>query len=434
MFCDEADIKTTGGNGGNGLISFRRERCIARGGPDGGDGGRGGDVIFAVNTNLNTLSGFHTKKHFHAKNGGDGERQRRHGKNGSDLVLEVPIGTVVSYIDCNGSTPNNNGNPSVDFYYRDQRVTLASGGKGGFGNAHFASSTRQAPRFAELGEEGEKYQLHLELKLVADVGIIGYPSVGKSTLISRISAARPKIAAYPFTTLVPNLGVVRGKGYEFVACDVPGLIEGASHGKGLGDKFLRHIERCRILVHLLDVTSPDVAKQARQLNKELKLFSATMVKKPQLYALNKIDTLSAAESKKLTSALEKKLKVKIIPISAVSGKGIEVLLRCLAGLLQKYPRPPVPAAPDPACKIIRPHAHPSTHDFKITKEHGGWRIHGKRIEQIAAMTDWNNEEAVSRVYNILTRINALRKLEAAGANPGDQIFIGKNRIPYHPPD
>ena len=426
MFCDEADIEIEGGDGGNGMVSFRRERAIARGGPDGGDGGKGGDLILKADPNLNTLSTCHSRKHFQAEDGGAGNSKKQHGKNGQDLILTVPVGTVV--IDAKTKEL------LTDLQYPNEEVILLHGGRGGFGNAHFATSTRQAPRFAEKGEKGERIQIHLELKLVADVGIIGFPNAGKSTLISHISAARPKIAAYPFTTIIPNLGVVRGNDYEFVACDIPGLIEGACRGKGLGDKFLRHIERCRLLAHMLDATTENVLKQAKQLNKELKLFNPDLATKPQLYILNKIDVISAADQAKLLKKLEKSLKTQVIPISAVSGEGLDTLLGKLARLLQQYPRPLPPEAPDKERKIIRPHHHADTRQYKIAKEKGGWRVTGKRIEQIVAMTHLENEEAVARVYDVLDRVRVLAKLAAAGAKPGDSILIGKNKLEYYPPD
>ncbi|MBU0727893.1 GTPase ObgE, partial [Patescibacteria group bacterium] len=278
-FADEAEIKVKAGNGGNGSSSFRREKFVAKGGPDGGNGGDGGSIVFEGDVNLNTLVNFVSKRHFKAEKGEQGLGQNRYGKHGEDLVLKVPVGTLVY----------TNGKLIVDITKDGQQFVVARGGLGGKGNANFKSSTRQAPDFAELGEPGEEKELKLELKLIADVALIGYPSVGKSTLISRISNARPKIADYPFTTLIPNLGVVKVDKTDFVVADIPGLIEGAHEGKGLGIEFLKHIERTKVLVHLLDITHEELRDEYNKLNEELKLFSEKLSKKPQLLVVNKVD-------------------------------------------------------------------------------------------------------------------------------------------------
>ena len=276
MFLDEAEITVHGGNGGNGLVSWRKEKFISRGGPWGGDGGDGGNVIFRADSNTDTLSTFAQVKVFRAKNGGIGGKCDKHGKNGEDLVLKVPPGTVIYH----------DGSAVADLTNHGDEEIIAKGGRGGYGNAHFTSSVRQAPDFAERGEAGEEKSLNLELKLVADVGIIGYPSVGKSTLISVISASRPKIGDYPFTTITPNLGVVQVHDRRFVACDVPGLIDGASEGKGLGDTFLRHIERCAVLVHILDVNREDVVSDYKAIRSELTNYSPTLSEKKEVVILN----------------------------------------------------------------------------------------------------------------------------------------------------
>src|SRR3989344_1493775 len=287
MFLDEATIAVHGGNGGRGCVSWRREKFEPMGGPDGGTGGKGGNVIIMADENTDTLSDFASRKKFEALKGRFGSGSNRNGKAGEDMVLLVPPGTLVYEISEKGDR-----HLIADLAEHGDQITVAGGGRGGFGNAHFKSSTRQSPDFAELGEPGEKKMIKLELKLVADIGIIGYPSVGKSTLISVVSSARPKIADYPFTTLIPNLGVVNVADRSFIICDVPGLIEGASEGKGLGHEFLNHIERCGILLHVLDVSRGDadqLIKDYKAIRKELESHSPTLAKKRELVILNKID-------------------------------------------------------------------------------------------------------------------------------------------------
>ncbi|MFH0838302.1 MAG: GTPase ObgE, partial [Patescibacteria group bacterium] len=314
-FADEAEIKVKAGNGGNGSSSFRREKFIPRGGPDGGNGGDGGSVILQADENLNTLVNFVSKKHFKARHGQMGLGNNKYGAAGEDLVLKVPVGTIVFDAET--------GSQLADLIDIGEQVIVARGGLGGKGNANFKSSTRQAPDFAELGEPGEEKTLKLELKLIADVAIIGYPSVGKSTLISRISNARPKIADYPFTTLVPNLGVVKVDQTDFVVADIPGLIEGAHEGKGLGIAFLKHIERAEILVHLLDMTRENLTDDFKKLNLELASYSKVLAKKKQIVVFNKTD---ATISEIVGQVAVDFKKYDPLFISCVTGEGMNAFL------------------------------------------------------------------------------------------------------------
>lgn len=320
MFWDEAIIKISGGKGGDGKVSFRHERGVPRGGPDGGDGGDGGSCYFEVDSNLNTLNNFNRSKNFRAEDGKPGEKKRKHGKNGQDLILKVPQGTVVYIIG-----KNTRERKVADLDKNKQTYLIARGGRGGWGNVHFATAIHQAPTMARLGQPGEERKIHLVLKLIADVGIFGIPNSGKSTLLARISAAKPKIANYPFTTLVPNLGVAKVAGKEIVFCDIPGLIEGSHAGRGLGDKFLRHIERCRILIHLLDATSSGPAKDFEKINSELKKYSPILASKKQIIALNKIDAVDKKTIQKIIQKFRAQ-KIKLWPISAFTGEGIKELL------------------------------------------------------------------------------------------------------------
>ncbi len=319
MFVDYAEIEVWGGKGGNGCVSFRREKYLPKGGPNGGDGGKGGDLILKVDPDLSTLLDFHYKRIYKAGNGRHGEGKDRTGEDGKDLVVKVPPGTVVK--------DKESGEVLGDLVSSENLFIAAKGGRGGKGNAHFKSSTNQAPRFAQSGEKGETRKIILELKLLADVGIVGPPNAGKSTLLARVSDARPKIAPYPFTTLKPNLGVVRLKsGKSFVLADIPGLIEGAHKGKGLGLDFLRHIQRTKLLLFLLDVTMPDIPIEYNKLRQELKLYDLSLLEKPAILALNKIDLLTEKEKKRLKANLD----IPSVKISALTGVGIKELLNIIS--------------------------------------------------------------------------------------------------------
>ncbi len=329
MFVDEVDIRVSAGDGGRGCVSFRREKFVPRGGPDGGDGGNGGSVFLLASSHLNTLVNFRFHPEFNARRGGHGQGSNRHGRNGEDLDLEVPVGTVAYRMAADGTA----GEQVADLTEEGQRVLIAQGGHGGRGNSQFATSTNRAPRRADPGYPGEAWALRLQLKLLADVGLVGYPNAGKSTLISRISAAKPKIADYPFTTLTPHLGVVRlDADRSFVVADVPGLVEGAHRGHGLGHRFLRHIERTKILVYMVDVSSASGREPADDLavvRRELELFRAELLERRQLVAATKIDAIDDPERLERLRAKADEWRLPMFPISAVTGQGVQALLEAL---------------------------------------------------------------------------------------------------------
>ncbi len=432
MFCDELKIKVIAGKGGDGMVSFRREKFIANGGPDGGDAGRGGDIVIKVNRNLNTLGHIANIKTFKGNNGGNGARKNMHGKNGENLIIEVPKGTIIFKQD--------KSEVIADLSKESDSVIIAKGGKGGLGNARFVSSTHQAPRFAEHGEPGEDKEILLELKLVADVGIIGLPSAGKSTLISVISNARPKIAAYHFTTLVPNLGVVDMVKFggspndSFVVADIPGLIEGASQGKGLGHQFLRHISRTKLLVHLIDSSQAKIKEDFRIINKELKEFDKELAKKEQIIGLNKIDMVDTTKIEELEKILNKIAKKShIFGISALTKQGLKPLLFEIVKSLIKIKKAKPKLKKEKVIPILRPHLDKSK--FMIEKiiekdEHRIFRITGKRIEQLIVMTDIKNPEGLERIYHYLDKLGIKRAIEKKGAKFGDFIKIMDRKIPY----
>jgi len=417
-------------------MSFLRAKFLPKGGPNGGDGGHGGSVILKANENINTLIELHTKKTFSAENGETGSSNEKNGKDGGDIVLEVPVGTVVR--------DHETQEILYDFSFHEEEYTAALGGIGGYGNEHFKSAIRQTPRFAELGEPGEKRILDLELKLVADVGIIGLPSAGKSTLISAISAARPKCAPYPFTTLIPNLGVVRlSPTRSFVACDVPGLIEGAHEGKGLGHEFLRHISRSRIVVHLVDISQENPAEDYAIIRKELESYSPELGKKFEIIAFSKADTLQNDEE------LEKMVKdiflnahphlrgLPILFISAITQKNIPALLELLwkhiAEEKQKERDELGKMETNPERVVFRPHLEEvNPKRWTITPEGKGYRISGKRIEQITVMTDIKVLDAMMRLRDIFQKIGIERELLRLGAIRGTPLYIGEQEIPFEP--
>jgi GTPase len=326
-FLDEAKVSIRSGDGGNGCVSFRREKFIEFGGPNGGDGGRGGDVVAEAVEGLNTLIDYRYQQHFFARNGGAGMGKDRHGANGADAVLKVPVGTQIYEED--GETL------IADLTGPGQRAVLLRGGNGGFGNAHFKSSTNRAPRRANPGQPGEEQTIRLRLKLIADAGIIGLPNAGKSTFLAAVSAARPKIADYPFTTLAPQLGVVATDTREFVLADIPGLIEGAHAGTGLGDRFLGHVERCRVLLHLVDGTGPHAGEAYKTVRGELSAYGHGLAEKPEIVALNKADAMTAAEIKKQAGRLQRAAKNPVLVVSAVSGQGVADVLRTLLRVIEQ---------------------------------------------------------------------------------------------------
>jgi GTP-binding protein len=380
MLIDEAMIYVKAGDGGNGVVAFRREAHVPRGGPSGGNGGKGGDVYVVADHQVNTLLFFHKQVHFRAPSGDHGRGKNQTGAQGADLSIGVPIGTMVFDADTHQL--------HADLTEPGQRVLVSAGGRGGRGNWVFRSPTNQAPRIAENGEPGEERRLRLELKMVADVGIIGVPNAGKSTLLSRVSAARPKIADYPFTTLEPSLGVAIVDDRDIVLADIPGLIEGAHTGVGLGHAFLRHVERTRVLIHLLNGISPDPLGDYEVINQELELFNPELMDKPQIVVLNKMDLPDVqALWPKLARALKQHGVAEPLAISAVTGEGVEALLRRAASTLIELPPGPVIAAPE--VTVVTPEDDMS---FTIEREQdGAWRVRGRRIERIVSMTRWELE-------------------------------------------
>jgi GTPase len=410
MFLDEVKIHVKAGDGGAGLVAFRREKYVPLGGPAGGDGGKGGDIVLVVNPRLNTLSRFQRQLHYKAERGQHGGSSNRTGASGADLLIEVPPGTVARDAETDELL--------ADLTQPTQRVIVARGGRGGRGNSRFKSSTNQAPRLAEKGEPGAERWLKLELKLIADVGIIGVPNAGKSTLLSVVSSARPKIAAYPFTTLTPNLGVATVGDREIVLADIPGLVEGAHAGIGLGHSFLRHIQRTRLLVHLLDGAGEDPVGDFVQINTELALYDRALAEKPQIVALNKIDLPQAQTRWERVRAAVDGRGLPVMVISAATQQGIHDLMNAVAALLAELPElPPAEEVP-----VFRP--DDDQEDFEIVREGSAFRVKGKRIERAAAMTYWEYEEAVSRFQRILGALGITDGLRDAGVTPGDMVLIG----------
>jgi GTP-binding protein len=416
-FFDEATIHVLAGKGGNGCVSFRREKYVPFGGPNGGNGGAGGDVYLVANRHLNTLIRFQRQQHFRAQAGAHGQGKDMQGKRGEDLFVPVPPGTVVR--------DAKTGELLADLVEDGQQVLAANGGRGGRGNAAFASPTNQAPRVAEKGEPGESRALRIEMKLIADVGIIGAPNAGKSTLLAAVSAARPKIADYPFTTLSPNLGVATVDYRSLVLADIPGLIEGAHAGAGLGVKFLRHIERTRVLIHLLDGASPDPLQDYEDINAELALFSRDLASKSQVVALNKMDLTQAQEIWPTVEAAMRERDRPVFAISAVTGQGTRELLRAVQEILETTPVERVSAA---EATVFRPAEEEDA--FEVIREGDHFRVRGRRVQRAAAMTDWNSQEAVARFQRILKAIGILESLEQAGVQPGDTVFVGDYELEW----
>lgn len=434
MFCDELKIKVVAGNGGNGCSSFRREKFVPKGGPDGGDGGNGGDVIIRVNKNLSTLGHLAHSKTYKANNGIMGKGKKMHGKNAEDLVVEVPAGTIIFNEDKSEQL--------ADLAKEGDQTCVVKGGKGGMGNARFTSSIHQAPRFAETGEPGEEINIIMELKLVADIGIIGLPSAGKSTLISVISNAKPKIAAYHFTTLSPNLGVVSlsqfgGKSNEnFVVADIPGLIEGASEGKGLGTQFLKHISRTKLHIHLLDGTEEDLSKNYKTVINELKKFDKKLATKEEIIVINKIDMLSEKEIVKKIKQLKKIVKEKeIYTISGITREGLKPMILNVLKMLQEHKVKESKAVKKATEKppTLRPHLEKVKFVIDAIRkkdDHKVFEISGQRIDQLLIMTDVSNREGLERIYHFLEKMGIKKAIDKKGATFGDMIKINNKQIPY----
>ncbi len=419
-FIDTASVRVKAGDGGNGRVSFRHEKFVDRGGPDGGDGGKGGDIVFVASRNRNTLMDFRYHKELAAERGGDGSKTRKHGRNGADLQVSVPVGTVVYENDFE----------MVDLSEDGQSFVIAAGGRGGFGNAHFVSSVRQAPKFAEPGGEGEIKDLRLELKLIADVGLIGLPNAGKSTFLSVVSNARPEIADYPFTTLTPNLGVaeVVGAGSVLIA-DIPGLIEGAAEGKGLGDEFLRHVERTAVLLHLVDVSSNDIARDYQTIENEVKAYSVKLASRAKIVVLTKTDAslpeLVADAEKSLRGIVPK--KTPIIAISSQAHSGVKQLMytaietvhteRAKAAELEASTRQTVDDLPVLTFQSEEP--------WSVEKTPEGYKVLGHKIDKFAARTDFSNEESIARLRDIMRKMGISHKLARMGASAGTTVQFKK---------
>jgi GTP-binding protein len=417
MFIDEAIILVRSGKGGDGVVHFRREKYVPRGGPDGGDGGRGGDVVLEVIPTLNTLSTFRHTKKFIAQDGARGAGKNMTGRSAPDLVIPIPPGTVVYDAD--------KGDVLADLTNPHQQLVICKGGRGGRGNQHYATPSNQAPRMAERGEPSQERNLRLELKLIADIGIVGVPNAGKSTFLAAITRARPKIAPYPFTTLEPNLGVATlDEETTLVLADIPGLIEGAHQGAGLGHDFLRHIQRTRVLVHLLDGMAEDPVLDFAQINSELALFDPRLAEKPQVVVLNKID-LPDVQAR--WPKIERQLKRRghqPFAISAVVGTNVRQVLYRAAQLLVDTPPPAEPLA----LPVYRPESDPR--HFTIAPQEDGWRVSGEAIERAAAMTYWEEEPSVRRFQRILRALGIEEALRAAGVQSGDTVHIGEYELEW----
>jgi GTPase len=425
MFLDDVRISVRAGAGGDGASTMRREAHVPRGGPDGGDGGRGGSVYLRVDAGQTALHDFRYKHNFSAPPGGRGERAKRHGKSGDDLYLAVPPGTGVIDLAT--------GELIADLVGVGQEVMIARGGRGGLGNVHFATSTHQAPRHAQRGEPGEDREVRLELRLIADVGLVGLPNAGKSTLLAALTAARPKIASYPFTTLEPNLGVMdlgMDDGRRPTIADVPGLIEGASAGAGLGHAFLRHVERTRVLLHLVDGSSRDPAWDHAVIREELEAHDPALMAKPMLTVFNKIDLPEAAETWPAFESALRAAGLPVVAISAETGTGLDALRAAVGDML---PGVEELSEPDPAGVVV--HRIEAADDgFNIEREDDAFRIRGKRIERLVAQTNFDNEESAERFQRELVRSGLDPALRKAGIRPGNTVRVGTFELEWDPPE
>lgn len=427
LFFDEVTISVKGGDGGNGVIAFRREKYVPRGGPSGGSGGRGGDVSLVVDSHLNTLIGFQRRKQFEAERGAHGSGKDQNGHAGKDVTVRVPPGTIVRDLET--------GEMLGDLVVPGQQLVVAQGGRGGRGNAAFASSTNRAPRFSEKGDPGVQRRLRLELKLIADIGIIGEPNAGKSTFLASVSAARPKIADYPFTTLTPNLGVAELGDRSVVLADIPGLIDGAHEGAGLGDRFLRHIERTRLLIHLLDGSQKDPVGALDGVDSELEAFSERLAAKPQIVGFNKMDL---PQAQKQFPRVKRELSARgleVFPISGATGEGVRDILNRAVQRLDEI----VPAEPEPLAEMAVFRPAPDEEAFEISKEkvtvRGGkqmsiFRVRGTKVERVIARTTWEQDEGAARAHRVLQAMGVTEALRAAGIQEGDLVQIGESELEW----
>ena len=414
MFVDEVELKVEAGNGGDGCTAFRREKYVEMGGPYGGNGGHGSDIIFKVDEGLHTLLDLRYQKTIKGKKGENGKGKNQHGKGAEPLIVKVPQGTVVTDLDT--------GFVIADLSHKNQEEIIAHGGRGGRGNTAFKTQTNTAPNYSENGEEGEKKNLKVEVKMLADVGLVGLPSVGKSTIISCVSASKPKIAAYHFTTLTPNLGVTKSSdGRSFVIADLPGLIEGAHEGDGLGDKFLKHIERTRVIAHVVDMSGSELRNPYEDyllINKELKEYNENLAKKPMIVIANKMDLPESQENLK---EFKKKVKCEIFEVSAAKNQGLQEVINRLADILDTIPNNPLYDESQIESHVL--YKFKKEEPFTITKEDDVWVIKGKEIERIFKMTKFSSEEAAYRFAKKLKRMGIDDKLKELGAKENDQVRI-----------
>lgn len=427
MFADRARIIIKSGKGGNGHVSFRREKYVPNGGPDGGDGGKGGDIIFEVDDGVNTLADFRHKRKFAAQAGEEGQKKNCHGKKGEDLILKVPAGTIIKDAESDRIIADMSGS--------NRRQIVLRGGKGGLGNQHFATSKMQAPKYAQPGQEAMEIEVKLELKVIADVGLVGFPNVGKSTLLSRVTNAQPKIADYHFTTLQPNLGVVDFENGEgFVIADIPGLIEGASEGVGLGHEFLRHIERTRVMIHIVDAASVegrDPIADIRAINRELEAYNPDLLKKPQVIAANKIDALYGGEND-VIDCLKAEFEpegITVYPISAVSGQGLKELLYAVKALLDAIHETPVVYEPeyDPSLNYFKNEAY----TVAVSPEDGAFVVEGPKIEKMLGYTNIESERGFLFFQKFLKEQGILAELEEKGIQEGDTVRMYALEFEYY---
>jgi len=413
MFIDEVNLELIAGAGGDGCLAFRREKYVEMGGPFGGNGGKGADIIFKVDEGLNTLVDLRYQKQIKGKKGENGQGKGMHGRGAEDIIIRVPQGTVI--------TDKDTGFILADLTGKDEEVIICKGGRGGRGNIAFATRNNPAPNFAENGEPGEERNVKIELKLLADVGLVGLPSVGKSTIISKISAAKPKIAAYHFTTLKPNLGVVKSKNSSFVVADLPGLIEGASNGEGLGDQFLKHIERTRVIAHVIDMGGTegrDPYEDYMVINKELESFNPKILEKPQIIIANKMDMPNAEEN---LIKFKEKVNAEIYLIKAITGEGLTEVIEVLADMLNKIEKQPLYEEEKFESHVL--YKFREEQPFTITRENDTWVVRGEKVEKLLKMTKFNTDDAANRFANKLRKYGVDDKLRELGAIEGDTVRI-----------
>jgi GTP-binding protein len=416
-FIDKTTVQVVAGNGGDGATSFRREKFVDHGGPDGGDGGDGGSVVMQASRNENTLAAFRYQKELKSEDGQAGSKRRKHGRSASNLIVHVPVGTTVT---------DEEGRVLADLAEDGQQAVIAKGGKGGFGNAHFVSSTRQAPKFSEKGEEGDDLSVVLELKMIADVGVVGLPNAGKSTLLAHISNARPEIADYPFTTLKPNLGVVDiDKRSSYLFADIPGLIEGAATGKGLGHEFLRHVERTKVLLHLIDAYQEDVTAAYQTIQEELKSYKVDLTNRPQIVAINKVEGL---DQEMINDRLQQLRTVvpkdtPLFAISAQAGIGLKELLFSVKDIVELQRK--VAATEELTNELPVLTLHNDDLAWQVVKEGKKFIVTGRKIEKFAARTDFSNDQGVSRLRDIMRKMGIMHELQRKGIEPGQSVKVGK---------